>query len=79
MKITTIPFENIPSNAGRPKSDFLLAIQEVPVGHMMTVQLEDTDAVPVLRAIVYKHCKKTGKSIKSRRVTPTQYSFYRVA
>jgi hypothetical protein len=79
MNIATTPFTDIPSNAGRPKSDFLLAVQELLVGHKIEVQLEDAEAVTVLRSIVYKHCKKMGKSIKSRRITATHYAFYRVS
>ena len=79
MNIATTPFTSIPSNAGRPKSDFLLAVQELPIGHKIEVQLEDAEAVTVLRSIVYKHCKKMGKSIKSRRITATHYAFYRVS
>jgi hypothetical protein len=75
----TTPFKDIPSNAGRPKSAFLLAIEAVPVGHKCEVQLEDVEAIKVLRAIVFKHCKKSGKIIKSRKVGPTRFAFYRIS
>lgn len=77
--MTTTPFTSIPSNAGRPKSGFLLAIEALPVGHKCEVQLEDADGIKTLRAIVFKHCRKSGKVIKSRKVNPTQFAFYRIS
>jgi hypothetical protein len=77
--MTTTPFTSIPSNAGRPKSGFLLAIEALPVDHKCEVQLEDADGIKTLRAIVFKHCRKSGKVIKSRKVGGNNWAFYRVS
>lgn len=75
----TTPFDTIPANAGRPKSDFLIALEAMPVGHKCEVQLEDETEIKVLRAIAYKHCSKSKKVIKSRRLGKSRFAFYRVS
>ena len=81
MNSTTAPFTDIPSTAGRPKSDFLLAIEKLPVGHKMEVQFqpEDSEGIKILRSIIYKHSNKTGRVVKSRRIGGNKYAFYRVS